>query len=159
MSRMKDAMIETMEFPVIAMWEDQSVCLLNQGIYDLMYYDGDRNAVATLEILSNFRLFTEDFERELEIHEFPLSQLVREKKPFSKITFGLIDARKKRRILQASGDCVFNKETGEYQAGICTVTDVTWLHDLIRSQSEQNDKQFQLICETLPQMVWTEKSR
>lgn len=152
-ARMKDAMID-MELPMIAMWGDESVALLNQGVYDLMYDDADRNSIEAYEVLSHFKVFTENFDRELEKHEYPLCRLIQSKTPFSKVRVGLIDSKQRRRILGITGHCVFDKETGEFQAGICAVTELTWYFDLIKSQIEQNEQQFQLICETLPQMVW-----
>jgi len=153
LARMKDAVIDTLEFPVSAMWHDESVAILNQGIYDLMYDGGDSKGNNPLEILSKFKAFTEDFGRELERSEYPHPELRRTQKPFSNKRLGVIDAKSRRRILQVSGDCVFDEQTGEYQAGIYAMTDVTWYTDMIKAQSKQHEQQFQLICETLPQMV------
>lgn len=151
--RMKDVVIESIELPVIAMWKDESVAILNQGIYDLMYTSADQKTTDAFEILSHFKLYTEDFERELDMSEYPIGVLCRTQKPINKMKIGLIDSNYKRRILQISGSCVFDEKTGEYQAGICVITDVTWYTTKIKAQTEQNEQQFQLICEALPQMV------
>lgn len=153
LARMKDVVIDSIELPVIAMWKDESVAILNQGIYDLMYASADQKTTDAFELLSRFKMYTEDFERELDMSEYPIRVLCRTQKPINKMKVGLIDSKYKRRILQISGSCVFDEKTGEYQAGICVITDVTWYTTMIKAQTEQNEQQFQLICEALPQMV------
>lgn len=46
-------------------------------------------------------------------------------------------------------------KTGEFQAGIVTLNDVTEYTDMIKAQYEENDQQFQLICDSMPQLLWT----
>ena len=52
-----------------------------------------------------------------------------------------------------SGEGIVDDKTGEFLAGIIALTDVTEYTDIIKTQSEENDQQFQLICDTMPQLV------
>ena len=65
----------------------------------------------------------------------------------------MLDSKSRHGVYEISGDCVYDEMTGEFQAGIIVMTEVTNYTNLIKAQSEQNEQQFQLICETLPQMV------
>lgn len=150
---MKDSIIEKMDNPVIAMWKDESVAIYNKGLYELMYDAPDHKSIDAAEVLSHFKVFTEDFEREFAREDYPMTQLCRTRESFRKQRVGVLDSKSKRRILEINGECVFDEKTGEYQAGLCVLTDVTWYTTFIKAQSDQNEQQFQLLCETLPQMV------
>lgn len=52
-----------------------------------------------------------------------------------------------------SGDGIYDDRTGEFLAGIVTLKDVTEYTDKLAAQTEENEQQFQLICDTMPQMV------
>ena len=151
--RMRGAMIDGLGIPVMTMWKDKTVAILNKGVYDMMYDDVDFKVTDAAEILAKFKVFTEDFERELDQEEYPIVKLCRTQKPFSKWKVGILDSKSRRRIYHVSGDCVLDEKTGEFQAGMIVLADVTWYTNIIKAQSEQNEQQFQLICETLPQMV------
>ena len=154
-SRMKDAIIDTIGIPIMAMWKDGSLAVHNKAISRLMHEDPDIASTDVDHTLSRFRAYTEDFERELEQHEWPLIKLCREQKSIKAVRVGTIDSRGTRRLFEISGDGLHDEQTGEFLAGICTLTDVTWYVDVVKAQSEQDEKKFQLICECMPQTVST----
>lgn len=156
--RMKDAMLDATDIPVIALWQDGSLAVPNKAVSRLMHFDTDPVSNNGDDILSRYRIFTEDFDRELEQHEFPLVKLLRTQQPFSRIRVGIMDSQLRRKVFEVVGDCVYEEKTGAFQAAVCALKDVTWYTDLLKVQSEQNEqneRQFQLICETLPQILWT----
>ena len=119
-------------------------------------YDGPDIASTDVDItLSRFRVYTEDFERELEQYEWPILKLCREQKTFKGFRVGTIDHKGTRRVFEATGDGIHDEQTGEFLAGICAFTDVTWYIDVVKAQSEQDERKFQLICECMPQTVGT----
>ncbi|KAL6715828.1 hypothetical protein ACLMJK_006789 [Lecanora helva] len=156
LERMKDVMLDNIEIPVYAIWHDESVLWTNKSAYELMY---DQNAAYKLfdahEVISRFRVFTEDFRKEYEKDEYPLVRLCRTQKPFNNWTIGVLDANARRRVFQCSGDCVVDEKTGRFQAGVCVLKEVTMYTNMLKAQNELNEQQFQLICEKLPQMLWT----
>lgn len=151
--RMQDSLIEAMELPVIAMWKDESVATVNRALRQLMYRGFDNHSTDAFEILSNFKAYTEDFQRELAKDEYPLVLVCRSQTSQTKFKIGLIDSNARRRSFELTVDSIFDDETGEFQAALTVLKDVSWYTDQIRAQGEQSEQQFQLICETLPQMV------
>jgi hypothetical protein len=151
--RMKDVIIDRTEIPIIIMWKDGSIAIPNKAMCTLMHEDEDPITEDAADIISRFRFYTEDFERELEHHEYPLVKLCRDQEGFKKSRIGLIDSKNRRTVHECTGDAVYDEETGEFQAGICALKDVTWYMDLVKAQSEQDERKFQLICETMPQTV------
>ncbi|CAD6574617.1 MAG: hypothetical protein ASARMPRED_006837 [Alectoria sarmentosa] len=151
--RMKDAMLDATDIPVIAMWQDGSLAVQNKAVARIMYFDTDPVSDDASDVLSRHRVFTEDFHRELEQYEFPIVKLCRTQQPFSRIRIGIMDSQSRQKVFEISGQCVYDEKTGDFQAGVCALKDVTWYTELLKMQNEQNEQQFQLICETLPQMV------
>ena len=158
-SRLKDAIIDAIGIPIMAMWRDGSLAVHNKAVSRLMHEDPDVAPTDVDGTLSRFRVYTEDFERELEQSEFPIIKLCREQKPFKAFRVGTIDYKGTRRVFEVSGDGIHDQQTGEFLAGICALTDVTWYVDVVKAQSEQDERKFQLICECMPQTVRTSTNR
>lgn len=154
--RMKDAMLDATDIPIIAMWQDGSLAVPNKSITRIMYFDTLPVSDDGGDVLSRYRVFTEDFDRELDQSEYPLVKLCQTQQPFSRIKIGMIDAEMRRKVYEVVGSCVYDERTGDFQAAVCALKDVTWYTELLKLQSqqnEQNEQQFQLICESLPQIV------
>lgn len=154
--RMKDAMLDATEIPVIALWQDESIAVPNKAVARMMHFDTDPFSDNAGDIISRYRVFTEDFDRELEQYEFPIVKLCRSRQPSPRHRVGIMDSQSRQRVLEVVGQCIYDENNGEFQAAVCAFKDVTWYTDLLKmhsQQNEQNEQQFQLICETLPQMV------
>ncbi|KAL9102922.1 MAG: hypothetical protein Q9163_001982 [Psora crenata] len=155
LSRMKDAIINTMGIPLIAMWRDESISIPNKAAYRMMHKRADPTNEDTYDILSRFRLFSEDFSTELDPEEFPIVKLCRTQKAFSGWKIGILRENGARGVYDCSGEGIYDEKTGEFLGGITALKDVTEYTELIKTQNEENEQQFQLICETMPQMLWT----
>ena len=153
--RMKDAIINAMEIPVIAMWKDESLAIPNKAASKLMHRTADPVSEDAYDLLSRFKVYTEDFRRELKVDDNPIIKLCRTQIPFTKCKIGVVDSDSKRRHYDVSGEGISDEKTGEFLFGIITLQDVTEYTDIIKTQSEENDQQFELICDTMPQMLWT----
>ena len=154
--RMKDAMLDATDIPVIALWHDETLAVPNKAIARMMHFDTDPLTDNAGDVISRYRVFTEDFDREMEQHEFPIVKLCRSRQPSPRHRVGIIDSQSRQKVLEVLGQCIYDEKTGEYQAAVCAFKDVTWYTDLLKmhsQQNEQNEQQFQLICETLPQLV------
>lgn len=154
--RMKDAMLDATDIPVIALWHDETLAVPNQAVARIMHFDTDPVSDAADDVLSRYRIFTEDFEQEFDQNDFPLVKLCRTRQPFSGIRIGIMDSQNRQKVYEVVGQCVYDEKTGDFQAAVCALKDVTWYTELLKVQSEQNEQneqQFQLICETLPQIV------
>ncbi|KAL8970723.1 MAG: hypothetical protein Q9197_003664 [Variospora fuerteventurae] len=152
-ARMKDAIMGVVDVPVFALWKDESLGFPNKAAARLMYQDVDPTTADAYDLLSRFRFYSEDFKRELTQEEFPVVQLCRTQKPFSRWKVGIIDAQGQHLSFDVSGEGIHDEVTGEFLAGIVVLKDVTEYTDIIETQSRENDEQFQLICDTMPQLV------
>ncbi|KAI4190892.1 MAG: hypothetical protein L6R41_000493 [Letrouitia leprolyta] len=154
-ARMKDAIMNAVEIPVFTLWKDESLGFPNKAAVRLLYQDVDPTTEAAYDLLSRLRVFTEDFKRELAPEEFPIVQLCRTEKPFSKWKIGIVDRHGKRLSFDVSGEGIHDEKTGEFLAGIVILKDVTEYTDIIRAQTRESDEQFEIICDTMPQLLWT----
>ena len=158
LSRMKDAIMNTMGIPLIAMWRDESISIPNKAASRIMHKRADPTNGDTYDMLSRLRLFSEDFKTELNPEEFPIIKLCRTKKPFSGWRVGILRENGERSVYDCDGEGIYDDKTGEFLGGIVALKDVTEYTERIKHQNEENDQQFQLICETMPQMLWTTTS-
>ncbi|KAL8776950.1 MAG: hypothetical protein Q9213_008075 [Squamulea squamosa] len=154
-SRMKDAIMDAVDIPVFTLWKDESLAFPNNAAKRLMHQDADPTTDDAYDIMSRFRVYTEDFKRELMPEEFPIVRLCRTQKPFSKWKVGIVDGDGRHLNFDVSGEGIHDKKTGEFLAGIVVLKDVTEYTDIIKAQNRENDEQFELICDTMPQMLWT----
>ena len=155
LDRMKDAITDAIEVPMFVMWHDESLAIPNKAAAKLMHQRFDATSDDTYDVLSRFEVYTEDFKRSLEPDEFPIVKLCRTQKPFSGWRVGIIHPTLGRQRYDISGKLIADSKTGEFQAGMVTLKDVTEYTNIIRAQSEENDQQFQLICDSMPQLLWT----
>jgi PAS domain S-box-containing protein len=155
-TRMKDAMLSAMEIPVLAMWKDESVVFPNPAARRMLAVIADPTTEDSYDFISRFKAHTPDFERVLLQDEYPMTALCKDQKGFSNWKIGMIEGRSgKRRNYDVSGKPVFDDTTGEFFAGLIAFKDVTEYTEKLASQSAENEQQFQLICDSMPQMLWT----
>lgn len=158
-TKMKDAMLSAMEIPVLAMWKDESVVFPNPAARRMLAVVADPTTEDSYDFVSRFKAYTPNFQRELTQNEFPMTSLCRNQKGFSNWQIGMIEPRSgKRRNYDVSGKPVFDEKTGEFFAGLVAFKDVTAWSEKLASQSEENEQQFQLICNSMPQMLWTTRA-
>ena len=154
-TRMKDAILNTLEMPMFAMWKDESLVVPNRACVRLL--QGKETLDPTAEgsdgLVSRWKVYTEDFKRQYSPDEYPITQLCRTQKPFKGWKIGMMDSQERRVIFDVNGDGIYDEKTGEFLAGIIALKDVTKYTEMIKTQCEENEQQFQLICDTMPQMV------
>lgn len=147
--------MNAVDVPLLALWKDESLAIPNKAAAKLMYTKPDPTSNEAYDIISRFRVFTEDFERELDPEEYPIVRLCRTQEPFSKWKVGILAAAGSQKIYEVSGEGIKDEKTGEFLAGIIAFKDVTEYAEIIRTQNEESEHQMQLICESMPQMIWT----
>ena len=54
---------------------------------------------------------------------------------------------------EVSGEGIHDEQTGEFIGGMVALHDITEFTNKLAAQTEENEQQFQLICDTMPQMV------
>jgi len=108
------------------------------------------------EFLLNFKAYTSDFSRLLEVEEYPIVRVIKSRASLPKGTrIGLKDASDRPRVFDVEGATVHDDATGKFCAGIVILKDVTEYVDSIKKQKHVNDQQFEVMANMTPQMIWT----
>lgn len=153
---MKDALLDNTQMPILAMWKDGSVAFPNKASRVTLAPGADLDATADgFELITKWRLWTDDFSRELHVSEYPMSVLLRTETPFASMRIGMYGPGEKKVVLDVLGEAIRDDNTGEFLAGVVTGRDVTVMTEEIEQIKERDDERFKLICDTMPQLVWT----
>jgi PAS domain S-box-containing protein len=137
------------------MWKDESFGIPNRALLKLLpdpeaYHSGNQR-----EFLSQFTLWTDDFKKTLGLEEFPIIELCRSQVRFESKRVGIQHPRTNTRLIyEVHGEPIRNDSTGEFLGGIVIFKDVTEYTKRIAAQLEENEKQFEYICNLIPIMVW-----
>lgn len=155
-TQLKDAILNSINMPAYAMWKDEGFGIPNNALLrllpkDAVYTPGDQRA-----FLSLFKVWTEDFQRQLEIDEFPIVHVCRTQKRIDKMRLGMRQPSTGRGIVfEVNGEPVLHPETGEFLGGLVIFKDVTEYTKAIAAQVEENERQFEYIANFMPVMIWT----
>ncbi|RFU72224.1 histidine kinase [Trichoderma arundinaceum] len=154
--RMKDALIDSTQMPVVAMWKDGSVTFPNKAARQLFPIDADLDSSADgLNLLYHWKVWNEDFTRQLDVSEYPISVLLRTEKPFDSRRIGMYGQNGKKVIFDVLGEAIYDDTTHEFLAGVVTGRDVTMMTEEITHIKERDEERFKIICDAMPQLVWT----
>ncbi|KAL1879246.1 hypothetical protein Daus18300_001825 [Diaporthe australafricana] len=153
---LKDALLDNTEMPILAMWKDGTVAFPNAAARRLMERDATLDKpIDGLDVLNNWTIYTDDFSKTVEPSEFPMGVLLRTQKPFSDMRIGIIDRDGNKIRYSVLGEAIRDDETGEFLAGVITCRDVTKMAKEIDLIKARDAERFKLICDTMPQLVWT----
>ncbi|GJN70498.1 hypothetical protein PLIIFM63780_002910 [Purpureocillium lilacinum] len=153
---MKDALLDNTQMPILVMWKDGSVTFPNKAARMLLPIDADLDMTNDgFELIRLWQLWTDDFSRQLDVAEYPMSILLKTESPFTSIRVGMYDREGNRIVYDVLGEAIRDDATGEFLAGVVTGRDVTVMTEEIEQIKERDDERFKLICDTMPQLVWT----
>lgn len=152
-ARIKDAMIDAV--PLLAVWKDETFAMPNTAMAKLLQIPRGAKLHDYNTLLSRFDMYCDEFKRILERDESPMTRLCRDQTPFTHWKVGLKFANGTTGNFDVSGDGIYDETTGEFLAGILAFKDVTRYKNMIKAQNKQNEQQFQLVCDSLPQLLWT----
>ncbi|KAI5799045.1 hypothetical protein EDC01DRAFT_28541 [Geopyxis carbonaria] len=161
---LKDALLDAMDLPVYAVWEDGSIAIQNRagrdlsnppnGPVDEAIHANNNPPFNPVDLMSNFRAFTEDFKRELPHEEYPIFKLCQNKKSFSSEKVGMLSRSGRKMVFQVDGKAVHDS-AGTFIAGLVWLRDVTEMQKKLTHEEQQNELRFRTICDCMPQMIWT----
>ncbi|KAJ9648550.1 hypothetical protein H2199_001405 [Coniosporium tulheliwenetii] len=157
-SRMKDAVLNSMNMPSYAMWKDRSFGIPNKAFLRLMPENEGYTFSSTNqhEFLAQYTFYTEDFQRLMDVDELPIIELCRTQKRVEGKRVGMRHPKTDARLTyEVSGEPVLDEATGEFLGGIVVMKDVTEYTKRIAAQIEENERQFEYIANLIPIMVWT----
>lgn len=156
MLRMKDALLDNTQMPILAMWKDGSVTFPNKAARELFRKNADfESSTDGLDLLKNYEIWNEDFTEPLDIDQYPISILLSTERPFPSMRIGMFDPDGNKVVLDVLGEAIYDDATGEFLAGVVTGRDITSMTQEIVEIKEKDDERFRLICDTMPQLVWT----
>ncbi|KAF8865377.1 hypothetical protein BDZ45DRAFT_736488 [Acephala macrosclerotiorum] len=154
---MKDALLDNTSVPILAMWKDESLTIPNKAARELFHPSADLSNVKDgFDLVTKWHVWDETFTTRLDPSEYPISVLVRTQTEFSSRKIGLYDpTRNKQVVFDCLGEAIRDENTGEFLAGIVTCRDITSMTEEIKDIKTKDEARFQLICDSMPQMIWT----
>ena len=154
---MKNALLDNTETPIYAMWKDESLAIPNKAARKLFHPSVDLTSVTDgLDLVSKWHTWDETFTTRLDPSEYPISVLIRTQTPFSSRKIGMYDpATGEKLILDCLGEDIRDENTGEFLAGMITCRDITRVTNEINEIKEKDEQRFHLICDSMPQLIWT----
>lgn len=153
-SRLKDALLNSMNLPCHAVWKDESVGVPNRALLRLaMGPDADVNCDQR-EFLARFQCYTLDFSRPLRIDEYPIVRVLTTQQPVVQ-ALGIKDVNGHPRIFDVHGETIHDEMTGMFLGAYVILKDVTSYMDLIQEQKKAGEAQLAMITQRIPQMVFT----
>lgn len=158
MTTIKDALLDNTQMPILALWKDGSAPVMNAAARDLFNNPNSTHHTDELgmDILNEWEVFDDEFSRAYEPNEFPIAKLLKTGEPFTGMRVGMIHKRDNRKIIfDCLGEIIKDPLTDEMLAGVVTCRDVTDMAQEITTIKEQDEERFKLICDTMPQMLWT----
>ncbi|KAI7408692.1 hypothetical protein KC336_g13021 [Hortaea werneckii] len=158
MSRLKDALMNSMNIPAYAMWKDESFGVPNKAAIKLLYpwiedgaYDSSEQA---RDFLSRYVLYRDDFSEEIPLDEFPIMRLMKEKQAFEGYRVGMYSAKDGSQLKFDTSGQPLTDDKGDFLGGVVMFHDVTDYAATIDRQQEENARQFEDITNMIPQMIW-----
>ncbi|KAK1993824.1 hsp90-like protein [Colletotrichum falcatum] len=156
---MRDALLDNTTMPIFAMWKDGSVTFPNRAARVLLRDESDlENSADGFELLPSWTVYDGEFSRQLDVSEYPISILLRTEMPFSNMRVGMLDENGRKTVYDVLGEAIRDDSTGEFLAGVVTFRDVTKMTQEITEIKERDEERFKLICDTMPQLVWTTRA-
>jgi PAS domain S-box-containing protein len=154
---MKDALLDTIKMPILSMWKDGTVSYPNKAARQLFQQDEAHldHSVDGFGMLHNWSVYTEDFSRQLSTEEYPIAQLIRTEQSFTDRRIGMHGPDGQRIVFDVIGEALRDEQTGEFLAGVIACRDITTMTQEILDIKAKDDERFRLICDTMPQLVWT----
>ncbi|KAF4555997.1 Two-component system protein A-like protein [Elsinoe fawcettii] len=157
-SKMKDALLNAMPMPVYAMWKDASFGIPNKAAMKYLGTDAVESSSAgdQREFLGQYKVYSEDFSRELPLEEYPIFHLMKTQKRFTNRRVGMANnVTGEKLIFDVDGEEILDEKTGEFLGGVVVFRDVTVYANIITKQKIENERQFEDTANMIPVMVWT----
>ncbi len=109
-----------------------------------------------LSFRARMEIWDENFTKRVDTTEFPEMRLVKAKKPFADYRWGFVHAVTGDRIvMNVSGECVFDDDTGEFVGWICWCRHPQEYSEFLKERNQRRLESHETICNLMPHMVWT----
>lgn len=157
-NKLKEALLNSMRIPAYAMWKDESFGIPNKAAVKLIYpwiqdgnFETDEQA---RDFLSRYILYDGDFTSELSLDDYPILKLMKEKTRFDGYRVGMYSVKDGSQVLfDVTGETLVD-DKGEFIGGIVLFNDVTDYAKTINRYKTLSERQFENICNAIPQLIW-----
>lgn len=95
-----------------------------------------------------------DFKRKLSIWDYPAPWLNRNRVPFRNWRYGIKEEGKDI-ILECTGQCVYDPDTGDYIGCVIWITSLGEWQEVVQNDLKASMMDFRTICNRLPHLLWT----
>lgn len=153
---MKDALLDSTEIPILAMWKDFGLTISNKAARQMFHTDpGLSDPKNGYDLVTTWHAWNEAFTVPLQAEEHPIVELIRTERPFTSRKVGIKDKTGRKQTYDFAGEAIRDETTGEFLAGMVTARNITQMTEEIRDMKAKDEQRFQLICASMPQMIWT----
>jgi len=156
-NRIKKAVFDSSNIASFILTVDEKFYLTNKKTREILGdVMGGAEGCDGLSLRERLTIWDKHFTRRLEPAEFPGMRLVRAKKPFTDYRCGFTHTITGDKIvMNVSGECLYDDDTGEFMGGICWCRDLQEYGDFLNEQQQRNLKSHETICNLMPHLVWT----
>lgn len=157
LAKLKDAIIDLMDLPVLILGVDGSLVFPNRAGLDLLKSLSKSCLPVdhTLDIINCFTPYKEDFSRPLSLEEHPVVRVCKNRENFNNLKVGLFDILGNKKVHDTCGKGIYDEETGEFYAGVIWSRDITEFQEKLDAQKAADELRFMTICNVMPQLIWT----
>ncbi|KAL1890484.1 hypothetical protein Cpir12675_005378 [Ceratocystis pirilliformis] len=154
-SKLKDAIIDNTNMPIVGIWKDGSVAYPNKAARSMFgKHIMDNRAYYVTDLMGDWVLWNGDFTEQLPRSEYPMRFFANTLKPFEGKRIGLIRDSGQRVVYDVVGEVIHDMVTGEFLGGVVSYRDVTRMAEDITRFQKSGDERFRTICDSMPQLVW-----
>ncbi|KAF2835529.1 hypothetical protein M501DRAFT_988825 [Patellaria atrata CBS 101060] len=155
-TQLKDTLLNSMRLPAYAMWKDESFGIPNTALLKLLPESSEYVPTDQRSFLSQLKVWSEDFERELTVDEYPILELCKTQQRIHGSRIGMRDPKSGAKyVFEVTGEPVIDPHSGEFLGGLVVLQDVTELTTRLAAQVEKTEQQFEIMANLIPPMVWT----
>ncbi len=156
-NRVKKAVFDSSNVMGFILTVDQKFYLANKKTREVLGdVMGEAEGCDGLSLREKIDIWDENFTRLLEPAEFPGMALVKARKPFTNYRYGFTHTKTGDRIvMNISGDCLYDDDTGEFMGGICWCRDLQKYSEFLSDQQQRTLESHETICNLMPHLVWT----
>jgi hypothetical protein len=156
-NRIKKAVFDSSNVMGFILTVDEKFYLANKKTREVLGdVMGEAEGCDGLSLREKIDIWDENFTRQLEPAEFPGMTLVRAKKPFTDYRYGFTHTKTGDRIvMNVSGECLYDDDTGEFMGGICWCRDLQKYSEFLSDQQQRTLESHETICNLMPHLVWT----
>jgi hypothetical protein len=155
-ARIKRAVFDSSNVAGFILTVDEKFYLTNKKTREVLGdVMGGAEGCDGLSFRGRMEIWDENFTKRLDTTEFPGMRLVRAKKPFTDYRCGFTHAvTGDKVVMNVSGECLYDDDTGEFMGGICWCRDLQEYSDFLSEQKQRRLESHETICNLMPHLVW-----